>query len=144
MSNDKRLLLSKLAVEIAPQLVLLSSSTCLEILQQNQHETTALMTSLQLLKVIISKIPIGNHLNMDVLYMLLSIVEVSATSQDYLLASLNAVEILTEFMSKRFIPTGHSNGDKESVANTLVGLVTKAVHILSQYRYLYTASCLLP
>ena len=133
LSPDKRSKLSKDALDIAPQLVSLACNACVTAIQSCEYNV--LTTSLNLLKIIISKIPIGPHVNNETLNLLFSIAELASTSTNFNEPSLNAVEALSEFMNKRYIPPS-SDGSlqaKEAIASVLVDLVSKAVNLIRKY-----------
>jgi hypothetical protein len=143
LGNDSRLspndrnILSKLAFEIAPQLIVLPCQLCVQLLQTSINESEELLTSLQLIKVILAKVSVGPHVNLDVLNLLFSIAELSATKPlNFSNASLIAVEALTEFMSKRYVPSmsgATPNTVRENTAAVLVELVSKAASLLQLY-----------
>ena len=130
---DNRLKLSKDAYEIAPQLVSMTCNACVTAVQSN--DTSALTICLNLLKVIISKIQIGPHINNETLNLLFMISELAANSSVFNEPSLNAVEVLSEFMCRRYIPPDVQGGvhAKEAVASALVDLVAKAVNLIRKY-----------
>lgn len=146
VASDRKTMLSKMASDVSPQLLNMGCNLCVQNIQAGSGDCESLLTSLALIKVIISKIPVGQHINTSTLYLLYSIAELSASSPSYKTTSLSAVEALTELMSKRYIPT-HSSlastpvdyspstaGRHASVA-VLIEMVAKAVSLIKLYWY---------
>ena len=146
VASDRKSVLTKIASDISSQLLNMACNLCVQNIQNGSGDCESLLTSLALIKVIVSKIPVGQHINTATLYLLYSIAELSATSPSYKTTSLSAVEALTELMSKRYIPTHTSlastpvdyspstAGRNASVA-VLIEMVAKAVNLIKLYWY---------
>lgn len=86
--------------------------------------------SIDALKVILAKIPIGPHITADVLRLLFALSQLGAGADDQLIpVASSALEGLQELMAKRFVP---SEG--------LLLLAEKASTLLTEYRGACTAS----
>lgn len=124
----------------------LACTACLSAMQQSQSESSlrSMKIGLDLLKVIVSKLQIGPHITLDVLMLLFSIAEAYPDpSSPFHELAFSAVEILTEVMYKRYIPTGStpsssssSGGSKsDQGVKVLMHLVAKTIDLLKRYRY---------
>eukprot|EP01031_Cornospumella_fuschlensis_P032094 gene32094-38813_t len=173
MKIDKKLAkqLQEVAQTIVSPLTNLSCSVCssiitiLHALRSNQAASTNPLSSLELnnllvglkvLKIMISKLPLGSHVSMDVLNLIYTIVEMGGsrvgTSPNSITGSvaegtassreidqvleqggLMCIEILMEVMTKRYIPVDPSV--KEMGANqVIVQLAMKTIHLLKMLR----------
>jgi hypothetical protein len=126
----------------------LACSTCVSALQSTQSEDhyKAMVLALDLLKIIVLKLPIGVHISMNVLELLFSIAELGAAAKTHTTAyqstALSAIEILTEIMYKRYIPTGNdinlsSMGNivkNDQGVKILMILVSKTIELLKRFR----------
>ena len=184
LSPDKRTILTNIAsTQLVSYLINISCQACIDIINiQSTHtthihtsiKTDTLETSIQLIKVVISKVPLGQHVDENTLNLLFAIAELSATTIittntnnssnthtyiPYKQASLLAIETITEFMSKRYLPanrtagtatgTGNngagtsgtagnglpSNSNREYMTGILLSLVAKAVNLIKVYWY---------
>ena len=95
----------------------------------------AVHTSLQLMRELATQLPVGPHLSFDLLTCLFGVVEQYHTSQQAshpknAVDALLAVEILTEVMSKRYIPPVAEGSSGDAGAGILVELVAQAVGLL--------------
>ena len=89
-----------------------------------QHHIALISLSIDTLKVILAKLPIGPHISTDVLHLLFALARVGARLDTQLEVLANsALECLQELMAKRFVP---SNG--------LLFLATNASNLLTDYR----------
>ena len=85
----------------------------------DEQRSTTIMVSLELLKVIITKLQIGPHVTSSVIDLLFTIAELGAAAAannnnntnaaNLNRAALSAIEVLTEIMSKRYLPPSPSN-----------------------------------
>jgi hypothetical protein len=130
----------------------LACTACVTSMQQAPGEQSlrTMTIGLDLLKVIVSKLQIGGHISLDVLDLLFSIAETGANhsaNSPYLDVALSAMEILTEIMYKRYIPTGTAASSSSSSSSStasrhdqgvkiLMHLVTKTINLLKRYREL--------
>ena len=170
LSPDKRTMLTNIAsTQLVSYLINTSCQACIDIINIQSTNTThihtpietdTLETSIQLIKVIISKVPLGQHIDENTLNLLFAVAELSATTTNnnthtyiqYKQASLFAIETLTEFMSKRYLPANGagttagsgnngtglpSNSNREYMTGILLGLVAKAVNLIKVYWYVY-------
>lgn len=139
-----RTYLGKSAFDISPQLTVLACQICVESIQTETFPSSGassnihsecLSTSLQMLKVIVTKVPVGPHITLDVLHLLFAVAELSASSPNptasHNQASLSAVETLTELMTKRYIPNEH--GGKDALVAVLLDMVAKAVVLIKKH-----------
>lgn len=131
------------AESILTPLTHLACTTCLPALQIgfNEENFLAMKTALDVLKVITSKLQLGPHISMDVLALLFSVAEVGLDStranEAMQESAMSAIEVLTEVMSKRFIPASStSNGAsrQDQGAAVLLTLVSKTVQLLKRCR----------
>jgi len=95
-----------------------------------QKHLALISLSIDTLKVILAKIPIGPHLTADMLHLLFALAQLGAGSDDQLIPVANsALEGLQELMAKRFVP-----------AEGLVLLADKAGLLLREFRGACSAS----
>jgi hypothetical protein len=139
ISLDDRLALTTVAKEMASSMTSLACNVCLTCLHTSSQDNYNLTRSLELLKTIVGKIEVGDHISNDLIDLLFSISERGASiSSNYSRSAVLAVEVLTELMCKRYLPTGNVpntvNTSKDIGANILVDLVARAVTMLGKYR----------
>jgi hypothetical protein len=88
------------------------------------------------MRELVVKLPVGPHLSFQVLTCLFGVVERYHQQQTQVQGSASnavlAVEVLTEVMSKRYIPPSADGSASDAGAGILVELVAQAVGILQQ------------
>jgi predicted transcriptional regulator YheO len=142
-----RLTLENLAEQVVLPLTNLSCTACMNALQSYNEENSSLMiVSLELLKIIVSRLTIGSHITVDVLNLLFTIAELGADHQSvFHQSSLASLEILTEIMIKKYIPRDTSSSSSGSSSSPLkngndraVGMmmhiINKTVQLLQSFR----------
>ena len=143
VSNINKDILLQSAHSIAPQLISMCNSICShhfhnaanKIVAVSTSDNDTLIVAVNLIKVIIAKLPVtGNLIQPETLHILFSIAELSARSNVYTASSLSALEALTEYMCKKFIP----GENKEASNAVLVELVAKAVSLVKLYGFVST------
>jgi hypothetical protein len=123
----------------------LACTACMNALQSYNEENSALMiVSLELLKTIVSKLPLGAHITVDVLNLMFTIAELGADHQSvFHKSALSSMEILTEIMQKKYIPkenstSGNIDGKGTSGADRgvhmMMHIASKTVFLLKSYR----------
>jgi hypothetical protein len=165
LSEDPKLVVAQKAVllpavtSILVPLTNLACSVCTVALQQTYTEEsrTAIITSLDLLKIVMSKLPIGEHITSDVIQLLFAMAELAAADSESVFAqcSVSSIEVLTEIMSKRFLPPsrpqqvipahhasqvsphpiGLAYPTTGSGTDMLLDLVGKSISLLKKFRY---------
>lgn len=121
----------------SPQVLLpitnLAGSACAKALQSYNEDTLNLMTiALELLKIIIGKMTLGAHITVDILNLLFTIAELGADPKSvFHRTALSSIEILTEIMTKKYIPASTS-GDRG--ISMVIHLVNKTLALLKSYR----------
>lgn len=110
--------------------------------------------SLELLKVLITKLQIGSHVTSDVIDLLFNVAELGAVSNnnttsastcinaaDANRAALSAIEVLTEIMGKKYLPPAKSSNSNssggDSSINMLKDMLLKTVNLLQKIRYVF-------
>lgn len=111
ISPSSREVLMKAANEIIAPATVLACTVCQSCLQNPSLSMASLHVAVSLLKVIVGKAEIGPHITPDVLNMLFNIAHLGATPQaaqypSYTEASVRAVGVLTDLMSRRYLPRG--------------------------------------
>ena len=143
ISPERKVVMVRAAAEIASPATTLACNILNLSVQASTGDTDILVTSIQLLKLILGKMQIGPHVTPDVLHILFAVAELGAAEgaagQAYAQSSITALEALTEFMSQRYIPRDTATGVDVGGA-LLVELVAKSVGLLQRYRYVYTFS----
>lgn len=95
--------------------------------------------SLSVVKVIVTKLPLGEHISEDVISLLLSCIEISQNNTMLHTSAMNSIEIITEIIVKKYIPSSSSNAANNGVKavdnsiNILMGIVIKAVNQLKSF-----------
>eukprot|EP01036_Dinobryon_divergens_P024118 gene24118-32535_t len=150
--------------DIITPLTNLSCGACSLALQSYNEDSHGMMvTALDLLKIITStkKVQIGPHISSDVVHLLFTVAEMGAESDSvFHRCAMSSIEVLTEIMSKKYIPPpsnagsnslssgsgdGLSSSARQGLSNTassnssgsidmLLSIVTKSVSLLTQYR----------
>lgn len=115
VSLQKQALVTSTLSIVGP-LTNLACSVCTVALQNANSESKGLMlTALDLLKIIISKLPIGDHITSDVIQLLFVVAEQGAeTDERFDDCAISAMEVLTEVMSKRFLPSNNSSSNSST------------------------------
>ncbi len=141
--------------EILTPMTNLACSACSVALQAPTEDNLKLMSvSLELLKIAIGKLQIGPHISRDVINLLFTLAELGADDSSVLhQAALSSIEVLTEIMSKRYIPPSHPPSvspssaamhastfvqrpsGSDSSSDMLLDIVGKSVSLLKNYRY---------
>lgn len=99
------------------------------------QEQSKLLLAVDLLNILVAKIPVGSHITMDVLNLLLSMVERGAMrsasgegpSASAHLQAMRATDVLVELMGKKYLPR---NGNEDTSGDVLVELLKRVVQIL--------------
>lgn len=107
----------------------LSCRFCSAALEHRADDTIhALKIAIDFLKVIISKLPLGQHISIDVLMLLFSLSELGANSDRPILLEIaqSSLESLTDVMSKKYIPAGG--------VPILLQILSKTVWLLKMFR----------
>jgi hypothetical protein len=122
--------------------------------QQNQHIFTdqsliLLTTSLELLKIIFSKLPIGTHLTIEIITLLFTISEFGCDENSVVNskqnASLVAIEILIEILNKKYLPVVVNKQEQQSPQQQqkfsnnemLFEIFLKIVSLLKLFRFFF-------
>lgn len=91
--------------------------------------------SLGLLQTIVLRVSVGQHLSQDVLDLLFSIAQLSTQQAEFSSSSIQAIEVLSELMGKKYLPPAPSalkpgNSPSDQSADMLVALVSKAIYLM--------------
>lgn len=155
LSDDKRLTpdhRQQLVVEvsqIAAATVNLCCRVCSDYLRTDCSDETLLIVALDVLKVLIGRLPVGSHLTSELLDVLCSMaaraIEIpngmtsnsrfdsSMRNDKHFKSSVSSIYILTELMGKRYIPRIQQSSLDGGV-DVLVTLVGKVVGLLQRYK----------
>lgn len=149
ISDHKATLLTATQHLLTP-LTNLACSACSLALQAPSTENNALMViALEVMKILTSKLQIGGHITSDVINLLFTIAELGADQSSAFHASaVSSMEILTEIMSKRYLPPSlsvpsnnmlsssfqHSAKKDTNSMDMLLDIVVKSVSLLKNYR----------
>ena len=101
----------------------------------NTDSSAVQQIALQLMRELVVKLPVGPHLSFQVLTALFGVVELYHQQQLGCVRvsggnAVLAVEVLTEVMSKRYIPPATDGTSTDAGAGILVELVAQAVELL--------------
>eukprot|EP00981_Chlorochromonas_danica_P002163 scaffold428_cov168-Ochromonas_danica.AAC.28 len=136
--------IKNIAQTILAPLITLSCQGCSKAVQELNEENLQLLTvCLEVLKIVIAKLPLGGHVTPDVLNMLFSLAECGSDEKSpYHNSALTSIEILTEIMYKKYIPNVSATADGQNSptatkidqgATILMHLVMKVVSLLKGY-----------
>jgi len=107
-----------------------------------ESNSLTVTASLDLLKVLITKVQIGPHVTNEVIDLLFNVAELGTTTSvcintnDANRAALSAIEVLTEIMSKKYLPPARTNSTNSGGSvNLLQDMLLKTVSLLQKIRY---------
>jgi hypothetical protein len=117
-----------------------------------ENAMLTLMSSLDLLKVIVGKIQLGGHVTPEVIDMLFNVINFAAnnsssgaSNNNLNVAAVSSIEVLTDIMSKKYLPTSRSvsnqfsvgrpvPGSKESSLVMLLEILLQSIGLLKNFR----------
>lgn len=130
ISPDKRLIMVQAATAVASAATQLAANVIQLSAQANTGDTAILISAVELMKIVMGKLPIGAHISPDILNLLFNLAELVITSPSFGQSSVKAVEALTEFTTQKCIPLGPSGVDIGGML--LVELAAKAIGLLQR------------
>lgn len=149
LTPDHRQALVREVQKVAAESVSLACAICAEFLNSGAPDGPLLALALDVLRIIISRLPVGSHLSPQVLDVLCSLAERGIAMPTSSAANFNgndsfkcakhcrsailSINILTELMGKRYIPRNETTG-ADSGVDLLVTLVAKVVGLLQCYK----------
>lgn len=145
LSDDKRLTpdhrrqLVGEVTRVALPSVELACRICIESIQTDSPDGPLIHIAQDVLKAIVSRLPVGAHLTPQLLEVLVVLAEravplpTGLRSQKHSRSAIAAINILTELMGKRYIPRQANCGIDDGV-DILVTLVAKVVSLLQRFK----------
>jgi hypothetical protein len=106
----------------------LACTVCATAMQNyNPATLQSMVISLEFLKILVSKLPLGSHISIDVLMLLFKLAESGSDVESNMhQCALTSIEILSEVMTKKFVPMGG--------VPILLQIVDKTVSLLRMFR----------